>query len=138
MDQPIAKILVVDDDPDMTASLRATLQTGPYTVVSANSGEEGLRKVQEEKPDLLILDVIMEDFVTGFKIVERLRDKDPQSEYAAYAHLPILLLTSIHKRTFFRFAPDPERLPADGLLEKPIPPDVLLQRVAELLRKKRG
>jgi|YNPNPStandDraft_1061719.scaffolds.fasta_scaffold68437_2 CheY-like chemotaxis protein len=133
MAQPRAKILVVDDDPDMVLSLQLTLATGPYEVVSARSGEEGLRKIKEENPDLLILDVMMEDFVTGFKMVERLRDPDPHSEYAAYAHLPILLLTSIHQRTAFRFAPDPERLPVQGFLEKPIAPQVLLQRVAELL-----
>lgn len=128
-----AKILVVDDDPDMVLFLQLTLEAGPYEVVSARSGEEGLRKIQEEKPDLLILDVMMEDFVTGFKMVERLRDPDPHSEYAAYAHLPILLLTSIHQRTAFRFAPDPERLPVQGFLEKPVAPQVLLQRVVELL-----
>lgn len=136
MAQPLAKILVVDDDPDIVLFLRITLEKGPYCVVSASSGEEGLRKVKEEQPDLLILDVMMEDFVTGFKMVERIRDPDPHSEFAACAHIPILLLTSIHQKTAFRFAPDPERLPVQGFLEKPVPPQILLQRVAELLPNK--
>jgi hypothetical protein len=62
-----------------------------------------------------------------------LRDRSPQSEYAAYRNVPILMLTSIHDTTRLRFSPDDDYLPVNGFVEKSVRLDVLLAKVEELL-----
>jgi CheY-like chemotaxis protein len=126
------KILVIDDDPDIVQALRLTLQ-GNYEVYSASSGQEGLRKVKEVNPDLIILDVMMETQTEGFQVSLALRSPDPNSEYAAYAHVPILVLTAIHQTTPLRFSPDSDYLPVDDFVEKPVKPGILLAKVKKLL-----
>ncbi|HIE51566.1 MAG TPA: response regulator [Armatimonadetes bacterium] len=129
------KILVVEDDLDFTEVIKTILESKSYQVVTAVTGEEGLQKVKEENPDLIILDVMLEKTTKGFEIAHRLKNPDPQSEYGAYAHIPILMLTAIHQTTFFRFTPDGEYLPVEEFLEKPIRPEELLKRVEQLLRR---
>ena len=126
------RILVIDDDPDIVQALRLTLQ-GNYDVYSASSGQEGLRKVKEVNPDLIILDVMMETQTEGFQVSLALRSRDPNSEYAAYAHVPILVLTAIHQTTPLRFSPDSDYLPVDAFVEKPVKPGILLAKVKKLL-----
>jgi CheY-like chemotaxis protein len=65
-----------------------------------------------------------------------LRSKEPDSEYAAYRNIPIIMITAIHTTTPLRFAPDADYLPVDALIEKPIEPEVLLAKVREHLGKK--
>lgn len=126
------RILVIDDDPDIVQALRLTLQ-GNYDVYSASSGQEGLRKVKEVNPDLIILDVMMETQTEGFQVSLALRSRDPDSEYAAYAQVPILMLTAIHQTTPLRFSPDSDYLPVDDFVEKPVKPGILLAKVKKLL-----
>jgi CheY-like chemotaxis protein len=126
------RILIVDDDPDIVEALRLTLG-GNYEVEAAGSGQEGLRKVKEFDPDLIILDVMMETETEGFQVSLALRSQDPGSEFAAYAKVPILMLTAIHQKTPLRFAPDSEYLPVDDFVEKPVKPGVLLAKVKKLL-----
>jgi len=126
------RILVIDDDPDIVQALRLTLQ-GNYDVYSASSGQEGLRKVKEVSPDLIILDVMMETQTEGFQVSLALRSRDPDSEYAAYAQVPILMLTAIHQTTPLRFSPDSDYLPVDDFVEKPVKPGILLAKVKKLL-----
>jgi CheY-like chemotaxis protein len=125
-------ILIIDDDPDIVEALRLTLQ-GNYNVVAAASGQEGLLKVKEVNPDLIILDVMMETQTEGFQVSLALRSPDAGSEYAAYARVPILMLTAIHQKTPLRFAPDGDYLPVDDFVEKPVKPGVLLAKVKKLL-----
>ena len=130
------KILVIEDDPDMVEALRMPLEATGYTVIAAATGEEGLRKVKEIEPDLIILDVMMETSTAGFQVSLQLRSPDPQSEYAAYRNIPILMLTAIHTTTSLRFGPDEAYLPVDDFVEKPIKPDVLLEKVRALIEKR--
>jgi CheY-like chemotaxis protein len=126
------RILIVDDDPDIVEALRLTLE-GNYEIQAAGSGQEGLHKVKEFSPDLIILDVMMETETEGFQVSLALRSPDPASEFAAYARVPILMLTAIHQKTPLRFAPDSEYLPVDDFVEKPVKPGVLLAKVKKLL-----
>ncbi|MCL6430448.1 MAG: response regulator [Anaerolineae bacterium] len=126
------RILIVDDDPDIVEALRLTLQ-GNYTVFTASSGQEALRKVKEVNPHLIILDVMMETQTEGFQVSLTLRNPDPASEFAAYSKIPILMLTAIHQKTPLRFAPDADYLPVDDFVEKPVKPGVLLAKVKKLL-----
>ena len=92
-----------------------------------------LKKIKEIKPDLIILDVMMDTATEGFQLSLTLRDRSPGSEYAAYRDIPILMLTAIHTTTPLRFAPDEDYLPVDAFLDKSADPDELLAKVDELL-----
>ena len=129
------KILVIEDDRDMVAAIRMPLEANGYEVLTAATGEEGLQKVKEVEPDLIILDVMMETTTAGFQVSLQLRSPDPQSEYAAYRHIPILILTAIHTTTSLRFGPDEAYLPVDDFVDKPIDPDVLLEKVHTLIEQ---
>lgn len=128
-----AKILIVEDTPDMALALRMPLEATGYEVFHALSGQECLEMVRQVKPDLIILDVMMETTTAGFQVSLQLRSPDPQSEYAEYRHVPILMLTAIHTTTSLRFGPDEAYLPVDDFVEKPIDPDVLLEKVQTLI-----
>lgn len=131
----MAKILVVDDDPDTVEVIRMTLESAGYEVVSASNGRQGLERVVSENPDLIILDVMMDTTTEGFQFSLTLRSPDPNSPYAAYRHIPILMLTAIHTTTPLRFAPDVDYLPVEEFVEKPISPERLLEKVACLLKR---
>jgi CheY-like chemotaxis protein len=132
-----AKILIVEDTPDMALALRMPLEATGYEVFHALSGQECLEMVKQVEPDLIILDVMMETTTAGFQVSLQLRSPDPQSEYAKYRHVPILMLTAIHTTTSLRFGPDEAYLPVDDFVEKPIDPDVLLEKVQRLIGEAR-
>ena len=129
----MSKILIIEDDPDMVMAMRLPLESNGHEVSTASTGEEGLAKVIEIKPDLIILDVMMETTTAGFQVSLQLRSPDSDSKYAAYSHIPILILTAIHTTTSLRFGPDEAYLPVDDFLDKPVDPDVLLEKVNTLL-----
>jgi two-component system response regulator MprA len=129
------KILVIEDNLDMLAALRMPLEANGYEMIAAVTAGEGLQKVKEVEPDLIILDVMLETPTAGFQASLQLRSPDPQSEYAAYRHIPILLLTAIHATTSLRFGPDETYLPVDGFVDKPIAPDFVLGKVRALIEQ---
>jgi CheY-like chemotaxis protein len=131
----MAKILMIDDDPDILTAIRIPLEASGHDFFEARSGEEGLQKIKETNPDLIILDVMMETATEGFQMSLKLRDRSPNSEYAAYRDIPILMLTAIHTTTPLRFTPDEDYLPVDAFLDKSADPDQLLAKVDELLNK---
>ena len=128
------KILIVDDDPDLTEVMRLTLEGKGYEVHSAASGAEGLEKVKEVHPDLIILDVMMDYTTEGFQISLALRNPAEDSEYQAYRDIPILMLTALHTTTPLRFGPDEDYLPVDDFVEKPLEPSALVAKVEKLLK----
>ena len=129
------KILIIDDDPDMVTALRLPLEANGYELAVASTGKEGLEKVKEVDPDLIILDVMMETTTAGFQVSLELRSPDSDSEYADYRDVPILMLTAIHTTTELRFGPDEAYLPVDDFVDKPVDPDVLLEKVRKLIEK---
>ena len=129
------KILIIDDDDDLVQAMRLPLESAGYQVSRAASGDEGLKKVKQVNPDLIILDVMMDTTTAGFQVSLALRKAEPSSEYAAYRHIPILMITAIHTTTPLRFGPDKDYLPVDAFIEKPIEPEVLLKQVREHLVK---
>jgi CheY-like chemotaxis protein len=129
------KVLIIDDDPDFTESTRLVLQSGGYDVVSAGGVEEGLQRLGQEDPDLIILDMMMEGKGAGFILSRKIR-KD-----ARFKKTPILMLTGMREQTGFFFpdkAKDPQFLPVDEFAEKPIKPKDLLEKVGGLLKKARA
>jgi CheY-like chemotaxis protein len=132
----MANILVIDDDPDMVLASRLCLEGAGHHVLEAHTGGEGLQKIKAEKPDLIILDVMMDTATEGFQLALKLRSREPDAEYAAYSKIPILMLTAIHTTTPLRFGPEKDYLPVDDFVDKPIDPDVLVRKVEALLKKR--
>ena len=130
------KIYIVDDDADMVEALRLPLEARGYEVAEANSGQEALQQIGEVKPDLIILDVMMESDTAGFQTAYQLRDSSSGSAYAAFSNVPILMLTAIGTEKNMAFSPDTDGdfLPVDAFLEKPVRPEILLERVGALLQ----
>ena len=127
------KILIVEDDLDFTKALKVTLESEQYAVVTAADRTEGMEKIRNDKPDLVILDVMMSTWSDGFEMSRELK-KDPQ-----YKDIPILILTAVKDRTGIGFkstAGDPVWLPVDGFLDKPVEPQFLLAEVEKLISKK--
>ncbi len=129
----MARILLIDDDPEYVAGVRIFLEAKGHQVSNAGSGNEGLERVKDVHPDLIILDVMMETRTEGFHVSLKLRDRSPDAEYAAYRNVPILMLTSIHQSTSLRFNPDEDYLPVNAFLEKSVRLDILLEKIEELL-----
>ena len=129
----MAKILIIDDDPDMVLALHLCMEDAGYEIVEARSGNEGLEMVKSENPDLIVLDAMMDTATEGFQVALTLRNSDPKSEYAPYRQIPILMLTAIHTTTPLRFGPDEDYLPVDDFIEKPLNPGLLVQKVKDLL-----
>ena len=129
------KILIIDDDDDLVHAMRLPLEAAGFKVSRAANGDDGLRKVKEVKPDLIILDVMMDTTTAGFQVSLALRSPDPASEYKAFSRIPILMLTAIHSTTPLRFGPDQDYLPVDAFVEKPIDPEELIKMVRKFLAK---
>jgi CheY-like chemotaxis protein len=129
------QILIVDDDPDQRLTMRLPLEASGYQVAEARSSTEGLEMVKKVKPDLIILDVMMDTTTAGFQLALDLHSTDPDSEYKEFRDTPIIMLTAIHTTTPLRFAPDEDYLPVQIFLEKPVDPEVLLAKVKESLEK---
>jgi two-component system alkaline phosphatase synthesis response regulator PhoP len=125
----MAKILVIDDDPDTVLAVRMSLEGAGHKITHAPSGEEGLEALRKERPDLIILDVMMETQTEGFQLALKLHSPDPASEFAQYSDIPILMLTAIHSTTPLRFEPDIDYLPVELFVDKPIDPEDLARKV---------
>ncbi len=132
-----AKVLTVDDDRDLVEALRIVLESGGYEAVAAYDAEEGLEKARSEKPDLILLDVMMPSATEGFHFVWKLRNLE--GEY--FRTVPVILLTAIHEKTELRFYPESgdgtykagEYLPVQDFVDKPVDPRDLLARVERVL-----
>ena len=127
-----AKILIVDDDLDLTKALQIILENQRYTVLTAADRTEGMEKIKANKPDLVIMDVMMTTWQDGFEMAREVR-KDPELQ-----DLPILMLTGVKDKTGIEFkstAGDATWLPVNEFLDKPVEPKVLLEQVEALLSK---
>ena len=96
------KVLVVEDDPDAVETLRIVLEDGGYSVSSARNAAEGLEKVHADRPDIILLDIMMPEGTEGFHLVWELR----KDEDEACRNIPIIVLTAIHDRSWVKFYPD--------------------------------
>ncbi len=128
------KILIVDDDVDLVNSLSQALKMNDYEVVCAHSGGDGLKMLLSEKPDLLILDVMMETDTAGFEVSYQIRSDNPKSKYREVIDVPIIMLTAINQVTNSRFSLDDQESFLPGIndfLTKPIRFDELLEKVKQ-------
>jgi CheY-like chemotaxis protein len=125
------KILIIDDDPDFVDAMSNLLEAKGYEIISAPDGEEGIEKAKSEKPNLLILDVMMTRKTEGFDVARTLQ-KNPETK-----GLPVILITGIKSEMNlpFGFEPDEEFLPVKAILEKPVKPEILLKTVEQHIKR---
>ncbi len=124
------KILIIDDDVDLVEMNRAFFSSKGYEVCYAFNGNDGLALLRQEKPDLVILDVMMTDVGEGFEVARQIR-ADEQVK-----NTPIIMLTSVNQEHGFNLTigPDDSWNPVDCFLEKPASHQQLLDKVEEILR----
>ncbi len=126
----MAKILVVDDEPDTVEMIKTALETASYQVVAAYNGQQGIEKARKEKPDAIILDIMMPE-KDGFVACKELKGD------LALKEIPILILTAVSEHfANTRYAKSMGlELEAEDYIDKPIDPKLLLARLAKLLKK---
>jgi CheY-like chemotaxis protein len=108
------KILVVDDDPDFVSATKIILEKNNHEVISAPSGDAGYRRARDDKPDLVILDVIMDTVLDGLSVSQRMHD-DPDLR-----DVPIIMVTSIANTDYAELFPTDEFIYINAFLSKPI------------------
>jgi CheY-like chemotaxis protein len=126
------RILIIDDDPDITEAMTVVLENKGYEVCSAQDSAEGMERLKQGRPDLIVLDVMMRTSQEGFNLSRELKHNPD------YKDIPILMLTAVKQKTGLDFkteAGDDSWLPVEEFLDKPVRPDVLLEKVESLLQK---
>lgn len=128
------RILIVEDDEDFAGAVTAILESRSYSVKHVDNREDASKMIEDEKPDLIILDIMMERMNDGFILCSQLKN-DP-----AYWDIPILAVSAITSKTGLKFSPetDGEYFKADEFIEKPVMTVELLERVDRLLSKSSG
>jgi len=123
-------ILLVDDDPVFVEATKIVLES-KYKVIIAYDGDAGLKKAREEKPDLILLDIIMPT-KDGFDVCKQIKDDK------TLAKIPVVILTSFAQHRGETNIPVSAgfELEAEGYIDKPVSPDALLKQVAATLKKK--
>lgn len=121
------KIAIIDDDPDILDVSSVVLTSKGYEVVTAQNPDDGYKLIKELKPDLIILDVMMDEPDDGFFLAQKLRREKIDT--------PIIMYTSVSKALGINFGKS-EIVPVDEYVEKPISPDELIEKVEKLLNAK--
>ena len=130
-----AKILVIDDDPDFRDAVTPILQTALYQVVTAANPKEGKVKILEEKPDLILLDIMMDSLFDGFSLCNAIKTSQ---EFSAAKDTPVIFVSAVKELTGsrFQFKGDEQGLTGpDDYIDKPVKPQDLIARVEKLLNK---
>lgn len=123
------KVLLIDDDLDFRESMKSLLESCDYEVFEADSGAEGLQKVIECKPDIIFVDIMMENDTEGYSVTYALKHGD---EYSAYRNIPVFMISSIEESPDERFpmSDEAELFRPDRYLTKPLD----IPRLLELLK----
>ncbi|MFA5238792.1 MAG: response regulator [Phycisphaerae bacterium] len=123
------KILIIDDNPEFVEATTNLLDARGYQVDSAENGRIGIEKAKKNKPDLILLDVMMTTKSEGFDVAREMH-KEPTLKGT-----PVIMITGVRKEMNlpFGFEPDADWLPVKEVLEKPVKPDVLLTAVTKAL-----
>jgi|YNPNPStandDraft_1061719.scaffolds.fasta_scaffold45304_1 formate/nitrite transporter len=121
------RILVVDDDPDYVNLVRAILSRDGYQIAAATNGNEALQAMKQERPDLVLLDVMMATPLEGVGVAQQMaQDKNLKN-------IPVIMISSIDSSEYAPLLPDDLHIPADAWINKPIDPEDLLRKVRRFL-----
>jgi len=125
------QLIIIDDDPDFVAGIKSVLETANYSVDVAYNPKEGFKALQTNRYDLLLLDIMMGRGAEGVALARKIR-KDPKLR-----ELPVLIITGLREQIAFLFpgqSVHPHFVENDELLEKPVEPKLLLEKVSSLLK----
>jgi len=125
----MARILVVDDDPDFVEITRTILEANDYVVSTAANGDQALKAMREDLPDLVLLDVMMSSILDGLNL-SHVISEDPELR-----RVPIIMISSIADSPSAGMFPTDEYIPIDTWISKPVQPDDLLNKVAQFTKK---
>lgn len=120
------RVLLVDDDSDVLVQMRKAVEK-KYLVKAACSGEECLKSVNEERPDLIVMDVMMSTLSDGLDTAKKLKESPDTRD------IPIIMLTGVNDVYDYRTQTDDAYFPKDKWLDKPVEPDILLKEIDALL-----
>lgn len=123
----MAKILIADDDPDFLSVSRSILKTEGYEVLEATNGSQALEIMRHDKPDLILLDVMMSSILEGLDVSKEM-ESDPDLK-----DIPIIMVSSIATTEHAAVFPDSEPIPIEAWVSKPIQPQVLLRTIKRFL-----
>jgi CheY-like chemotaxis protein len=123
------RILIIDDDPDFIQATQMVLERQGYSVGSAGGGKAGYQKTKSEKPELIILDVMMDSVLDGVTFSRKVQADELLKD------IPIIMVTSIANTDYAELFPTDEYIPVDAFLSKPIDPDKLVKKVKSILGK---
>jgi DNA-binding response OmpR family regulator len=129
------KILVIDDDPDFQEAVTAILKSAFHEVISALNPTDGKEKILAEKPDLIILDIMMDSLFDGYSLCHAVKTS---AEFAAVKETPIIFVSAVKEvaGSRFQFKGDEQGLTGpDDYIDKPVKPADLLDRIEKLRRK---
>ncbi len=135
MEKYKAKILVIDDDPDFIAAVTPILESALYVVVPASNPGEGKEKIFSEKPDLILLDIMMDSLFDGFSLCHAIKTS---KEYKEFKDTPIIFVSAVKEMTGSRFqfnAQEQGMVGPDDYMDKPVKPDDLTARIEKLLKR---
>ena len=122
------RILIIDDDKDFRFSTRMILENEGFEVEEAISGEEGLKKAEEFKPDLFIIDLMMETWSAGFDLINKLRDNE------SFKSAPMIMLSSVDLQSQYDFLEVEAAKGINVVEKKPLAPDALIKYIKALLK----
>lgn len=130
------KVLVIDDDPDTLSTTQMLLQSRGFEVVTAANAEEGLKELEQGKPDVVVLDVMMPHGIEGFQWLWSIRHHAD----TAVRDVPVIVASAIHETTKLRFDEGDadetgQYLPVQGFFDKPVDPDQLAAKIEAVLSK---
>jgi len=130
---PAPLILIVDDDPDFLDINRRVLEPAGYRVLGCTDPVEAWERLQREKPDLVLTDLMMSRLDSGFSLARQIKE-DPR-----FANVPVIIATAVTSQAGLDFRPrtpaDLAAMHADAYFDKPVPPRELLSKIAELLSR---
>jgi len=129
------KILVIDDDPDFVDAVTPILQSARYNVISAADPAEGKEKILKEKPDLILLDIMMDSLFDGFSLCHNIKTS---KEFENVKDTPVIFISAVKEMTGSRFQFKGEEqglIGPDDYIDKPVKPEDLIARIEKLLEK---
>jgi CheY-like chemotaxis protein len=123
------KILIIDDDANFAEATSALLKSRGYEVLWAQDGQSGLSVAKKDRPDIMLLDVMMTYDSEGLDMAKKFKESQETKD------IPVIMVTGIRRamNLNFSFESDDEFLPVKAVLEKPVKPEVLLEAIAKVI-----
>jgi CheY-like chemotaxis protein len=125
------KLVIVDDNTDFLFTMETFLQRSGFEVLTADDGQKGLEMIRRERPDLILLDIMMETLFSGFEVFKQIRSDDNLKD------IPVIGISAMGDELNINYSewPDYEYFRPDAFLDKPVDRQRLLQMIPEVIRK---